>query len=689
VTTTIKRARVILILLGGAALLAWGQPSRACASDGSGADPLYRQNLERARAVALQPSQRPTRFIVADYVLGPAKDATTPVAPQTLDDALETLRLLGINTVEAKLFGTQTARIGQRAAELGFFGFRRAIAEPQGIFAWESGLRPVEVERWARAQAQETRTSSGTPPAQVRLFHIADELGWYYPKVLQQLRSSPTGVRMFRAYLRRRGFGPGAFGAGSWAAVSPLAQSRATTLPRRRLFYWTVRFVADSVSGALRRDTLALRRHFSPGLLTTTNWNNRVSISYYRAPGRKIGNNPTIGPDSAMGSMHWMDVGRESAVTTMWSEDWFPDRDAQMWGVYADGLRAAAQRARRSFGGYIVGRELGGLPAGGKYKALTLIGHGAKVIEWYTFGPEERFAGNGYSNNLSAYREIADANRLIAAGEGLLYPGRPPQPKVALLVSRSAQLWHRSAQRWPADTRPPIYEKELYGIHHALTHAQYQVDYLDEQAVASGELRRRGYRVLYATAPNVALGAQRAIRSWVQQGGVVAFAPGAASADEYNSHTTVLASLRGRSARGRAAVRRLGRGRAVSYGFWAGNDYYRPASRSALDRLPSGWSAAKRHAATLPARLAGVTKPVTTDVEVVEAQRLDSAGGTAVVLLNWTGTPISTLTVRVRSAGAIGSASSVESGNLSVSRVGSDALVRLPLRDVDVLMLRR
>jgi hypothetical protein len=641
--------------------------------------------------VAVDPSQRPKRFIVADAVKGPVtvnRSWTVPVDPQPLDDALEALRLLGINTVGVEQFGTQGRRVEQRARELGFTGFRHAVVSPKGgVFPWREKVRPAEVEKWAAGQAMLVGTRWGMPPAKVRLFHIADEVAWYFPEVLRELRASPAGLRMFRAYLRRHRFGPGDLGAGSWTAVVPIGQSQATTLPRRRLFYWTVRFVADSASDQLRRDTQALRRHFSPGLQTTTNWNNRVSVSYYRAPRQRIARNPVVGPDTAVGSMHWPDTGRASAVTTMWTEDWFKDRDAQMWGPYADGLRAAA-RPGGPFGGYVVGRTLGDVPGGGKYKALTLIGHGAKIIEWYTFGPEERFADNGYSNHVAAYREIADANRLIAKSEDLLYPGRTPQPRVALLLPRSAQLWHRTRQTWQGDDKWPLFESEMYGLHFALTHAHYQVDFVDEQAVAAGTLRSKGYRVLYVTAPNVALAAQRRIREWVQQGGVAAFAPGAASADEYNTPTGVLASLRGGGVR-RPALRLLGRGRSVSYGFWPGNQYYQSANRVFPGRLRAGWSADKRRVVLIPARLGRVVQPATADVEMVEVDRLDSRAGTAVVLLNWTGQPIPSLTVRLEGAGTMRSAQSVESGTVSVQRSGNDAVVRLPLRDVDVLKLRR
>lgn len=677
-------------------LLVVGALAGGCGADSSAQGPVgsdvYQRALERARAVGLSPPERPKRFIVGDYVQGPDDDPyppdSIPVAPQTLDAALETLRLLGINTVEVKLFGPQKPRIDQRARELGFIGFRRAVSWPGGIFSWDPNVRPAEVEKWVRTQAQQSTTLWGMPPSRVLYFQLADEPGWYFPSVFEELRRAPSGFATFRAYLRRHGFTPGDFGASTWAGVSPLAQGGARTLPQRRLFYWTVRFFADSADEGLARYTRSLRRHFSPRMLTASNWNNRVSVSYYRSPGRKFANNTNTGLDAAMGSLHWPDLARAGGTTTMWSEDWFKDRDAQTWGVYADALRAAARYGTGSFGGYVVGRELGDIPAGGKYKALTLIAHGAKVIEWYAFGPEEKFAENGYSNNEAAYREIADANRMIAAGEDLLYPGRPPQPQVALLVSRSTQLWHGTPQTWPGDTRPPRFERELYGLHHALTHAHYPVDFLDEQAVSAGELRSRGYRVLYVTAPNVELAAQRRIREWVAAGGVIAFAPGAAAADQYDSASGELGALRGRPRGNGVTTRRVGRGYAVSYGSWPGNSYLASADDT-TGGLPSGWSADVRRAAVRPARLAHVVAPVSANREVVEVDRLDSRAGTAVVLLNWTGSPISSLEVRVKGAAGMRSATSVVSGGASITRSGTDAVVRLPLRDVDVLKLRR
>ncbi|HWX42970.1 MAG TPA: fibronectin type III domain-containing protein, partial [Blastocatellia bacterium] len=68
-------------------------------------DPLYQQNLQRAQAVALAPSDRPKQFIISDLIIGPATPVQPLVNPQTLDDAVQTLALLGINTPQIESFG--------------------------------------------------------------------------------------------------------------------------------------------------------------------------------------------------------------------------------------------------------------------------------------------------------------------------------------------------------------------------------------------------------------------------------------------------------------------------------------------------------------------------------------------------------------------------------------------------------
>lgn len=73
---------------------------------------------------------------------------------------------------------------------------------------------------------------------------------------------------------------------------------------------------------------------------TGVNWNNWIDQWYSASPNMPIGNNPVINPDSAMGTMDWMAVGRVSAHTA-WTEDWFGDTQANRWSVYAAAMRSA------------------------------------------------------------------------------------------------------------------------------------------------------------------------------------------------------------------------------------------------------------------------------------------------------------------------------------------------------------
>lgn len=693
----------------------------------------YQRGLAQAQAVAVPENQRPRRFIIADYFLGPVANQQV----QDLDAGLQTMAYLGMNTLEMRRWGSLSTVVEDHARRVGITRFRRALYSPLSYFAWNTdALAPAKVDAWARDQARQS-AALGMPPAEVALFQLADEPGWYFPTITRQFAADAGKLQMFHDYLQAQGLQPTDVGAPDWSQVYPITPSQLQasnySLPARRLFYWTTRYPAESASDAFKICTDALRRQFNPNLLVASNWNNQVNRYYYPAPNRKIGNNTEVGPDSAMGMMDWMDVGRKSAVTALWTEDWFPDRDAEWWSYYADVLRSSARQSGVQFGGYIVGRKLGDNPAGGKYKALSLVGHGAKVLNYYTYGPEAQFPGNGYSNNPNAYGAIASANQLIGRAEDLLYPGQRANARIAILLPRSAQAWDEST----ALNLVPVYQQEVRGIHFALTHSHYPVDFVDEQNVAAGDLSRLGYFVLYVTSPNLSAAAQTALQNWIAGGGTAIFSPGAAAADEYNTPTGTLNAARGITAAmlphtgnpigttqvsfqdqrfgnnvslpgpvapprvttgsvlaqfadGSPALvsNRSGQGIALSYGFWPAKAYYDSATRGGAGQMPQGWNALLRAVVTGAPRVFNVGRPVEVNVDAVEATRLDSAAGVAVTLLNWTGQPQGQVAVTVHNAGQVASVGSAMQGTVPFRQNGNDLQVTLPLSDVDVLMIR-
>ena len=183
-------------------------------------------------------------------------------------------------------------------------------------------------------------------------------------------------------------------------------------------------------------------------------------------------------------------------------------------------------------------------------RALTLVGNGAKHIWWFAFGPEPVFPGNCYSGyaigqepsypgigqnttHSALFAAMAEASRMIAGADDMLYEGEMPYSQVAILYPRSSWMWdvvngsdhdgvssscasHCVATRSsappcsveaPVDStrhlisqthKPPTdhdinedqgetemdYQSAVYGIFRAL--AQYsnrQVDFIDEDAL--------------------------------------------------------------------------------------------------------------------------------------------------------------------------------------------------------------
>ena len=498
-----------------------------------------------------------------------------------------------------------------------------------------------------------------------------------------------------------------------------------------------MRFFPESASRGHRLATEALEGAFGHRLLTPVNWNNWPDRWYVASPNQKIANNPVIGPDSAYGSLDWLDAGRRKALTP-WTEDWAPDQDAQVWSYYGDLLRSSAELGAHDFGGYVIGGMTGDLPAGARLKTLALVGHGTKAVDFYSWGPEPLFPGNCWSESWGAYRPIADAVRSLGRAERLLYPGRLEHGKAAIFLPAASGLWD-------ADQHATFYLQEARWLHAALVHAGYTVDFVDATDVAGDALASRGYLVLYLTAPNVATAALEKIKAWVEGGGVLAVTPGAGVADEYNTPSAALDALLGLKPRqacrtsfspglgpmtehptgrltlsnetfgsgelpvygpldrlepdGAAAAARFadsgsaitvheqGKGRAIAYGFFPGWQYGRTPDRSDRSHLPRGWDGRARQLAAAPALLAKTPRAVLIDRPVVEACRLQSDGGIAVVLLNWTDEPIERLTVTIPTPGPFRKVTSIQQGEVPSAVVEDGLRLSLPLGDSDVLLI--
>jgi len=677
---------------------------------------------------------RPERILLVDRFIGGDDDR------RDWEEGLTQLARLGCNVLmlppEARLRDILRSTPVKRTAW--------AVYNPPGYaFAFEGpSTSAAALRKWAEDQAKPYR-EAGYAPEDMAIFAMSDEPGWYYPSLLAKVNDTPALRRRFHLYLRAQGLTPGDVGARDWSEVRVLGRSAAQDLPSRRLFYWSMRFFPWASATHFADCTRALEEAFYPGLPVTVNWNFFAGRLY--VPGPVANNADKDSPDAAMGGQDWFEFGRERGSTMLWTEDWFGDAQAYQWSFYASKLRSAAAFHDLPFGGYVIPRVAGGRENGLLQKTLCLVGHGARAVKYFWFGPEYNFPGNCWSENPRAYAPLARAARMIAQAEDLLAAGRAPQAQVAILMPQSAQVWDLQEQRIARgledatntnlNARTVGYMAEVFDLYLALMHANVPVDFVDEEALTEEGLNR--YRVLYVTAPNVPIEGQQGLARWVQRGGTLVTTSAAATRDRYDQPTALFEAVRGlreaprerlwvpsldavpsagwidgefggfevfgvkgqlevkgadvigRFEDGSPAVTRHkhGAGQVIHFAALPGLSYCR-AARWEANEFPSDFPVAARRWITAPVRRAGIQPPVQVDRPLIEAPLLVSNHGAALTLLNWTNAPVESLGVKVRTGREVTEIDSVDRRSLAFTQEAGVISFRLPLDAADIVRIR-
>ena len=310
-----------------------------------------------------------------------------------------------------------------------------------------------------------------------------DELQWGYPWIWHGnnniTRDNPRVLKRFHDYIRNNsGFTtPQELGADSWDDVVPINMRNVSTgkywQGLRQRVYWSIRFIGFDAATWFASATKALIAANNGEYFSTytnmRNFHGRLITPGYRI----VSSSGDVSFKDDAGGMDWFEAGRHRSVTTLWTEDWFGESKASIWSYMANRLRCAAKLGGPdiTFGGYIVLRgPTGGVQHGSSNilkKALSLVGTGAKVIDFYDFGPiQDSYAAIGmHEKNHSMFQYIATANRMIADAEDLLFAGTMPVSDVAILYPRSSWIWdnqtwhsgcvHREASNCPYRVPPP------------------------------------------------------------------------------------------------------------------------------------------------------------------------------------------------------------------------------------------
>jgi hypothetical protein len=188
-------------------------------------------------------------------------------------------------------------------------------------------------------------------------------------------------------------------------------------------------------------------------------------------------------------------------------------------------------------------------------KIMAFIGGGAKAISYFQFGPEYLYPGNCYSERpylADIFTSLNKAHGLIGKAEELLWPGTRPPAQIAILQPRSSFVWDPitlagQVQIWENMTQnTAAYQSELYGLFLALSvHANYPIDFIDEDSLSDGTLANTKYKLLILTEPNIPSEGLTAVARWMRAGGTTMTVNGAATADRYDEPTSILSEATG------------------------------------------------------------------------------------------------------------------------------------------------
>lgn len=326
-----------------------------------------------------------------------------------------------------------------------------------------------------------------------------DEIGSVLDKTPEgkaHINTCPRCIEAFRAYVKELGASPADFGQKEWADVKPgygIADAPGATAYYSRKFnnYATAQLFAP-LKAAFEEANRAKRQAIERG--DTSSPAARQPWIYGYA---LRGNNFLMGGHS----LDFFDFYRQADNGFVYETS---NRGPQIWqwdSYLCDVGRVVSATLGPRFGIYIKPHR--GAPV---QRALSAASRGAKMIYWYTYGPEY-FKGDSFADDRDAVALASKAAHLLGQCEDVLYGSSWAQPaEVAIVKPRCSEFLGDDAQ-W----------ENAKWVYTALAHAHVPVDPIDEVMLAQADLSR--YKAIYVNGTHLPRRAAEKLAEYVHGGG--------------------------------------------------------------------------------------------------------------------------------------------------------------------------
>ena len=357
--------------------------------------------------------------------------------------------------------------------------------------------------------------------------------------------------------------------------------------------------------------------------------------------------------DGIKNYVDWFDFFEHRGFNNATSEDWHNvSGDFAVCGFLVDFLRGCTRRQGQPIRMATVtcNRRT---PWQVAAKAFTEIGHGAKDIWFYGYGPSYARMDESSSDVPGMMEAIKSVTFPVGAVEDALIDGKKPEGQVALLYSLSSDLRAHAGDKSVRDGSNRIWTDML------LTHLGRDVDIINEDGLFD---LLDGYRFLWCGEAAIRRDCLKPLLRWVKAGGTLFVAKGALASDEFGRPL------------GFAANGDAGKGHIVQVGR-AGDEYRAGRRRSTTVRgfLDYPEDVRTKYAEILDK--AGVPVAVRSSVYNVEAHLHKGKDFDVLVVANWSGVPKDVeLTVR---GGSYSSAEVYNSASAAVKSTKDGSVITL------------
>ena len=359
-----------------------------------------------------------------------------------------------------------------------------------------------------------------------------DEIGSVFDQSAEgkkHMDTCPRCAEAFRQYVKSQGATPEDFGRSQWDDVKPAYDGGSGAMR-----YWSRRFnnyataklfteLKDAFDQANRRKQAALDAGQRDTAAARQPW-----IYSYALRGNTF--------LMAGHSLDFFDFYRHADNAFMY-ETSNTGKQIWQWDSYlCDVGRILQQEMGKRFG--VLVKPHRGAPI---QRALTAVSRGAKLLYWYTYGPDY-YKGDSFADNLELVALAVKGGHLIGKTEDVLYGSTWALPAEVAIVKPRCSEFLGSNEAW----------ENAKWVYTALAHAHIPVDPIDEVMLAQADLSK--YKIIYLNGSHLPRSAAEKLDRYVRDGGTLWTSGWGCARDEADQPLTVLQEALGLAERAEPQV---------------------------------------------------------------------------------------------------------------------------------------